>query len=212
MTEPEDAATVFIIDDDASTRESLKWFLQTVGFAAETFDSAKAFLSSFSLAKPGCIVLDVRMPHISGLELQDRLNAEPYVPPILMISGHSDVPVAVRAIRNGAFDFIEKPVGDSVLLERIRKAIAIDRERRAEHAIQNQFRRRFAQLSDRERQVFEIVVTGKSNKAIGEQLGLSSKTIETHRAQVMNKMQAPHLADLVRIAVALGITKTDPSA
>ena len=209
MTVLQDEATVFVIDDDASMRDSLKWFLQTVGLPAETFASAEEFLESFSGDRPGCIVLDVRMPESSGLELQERLKDEPAAPPILMISGHGDVPMAVRAMQNGAFDFIEKPVGDQVLLERIQKAIALDRENRAARELQARFEKRMALLSTREREVFEIVVAGCPNKVVASRLGLSTKTIEVHRAHVMKKMKAKSLADLVKMAVALNVTKAE---
>jgi len=209
MTVMQDEATVFVIDDDASMRDSLKWFLQTVGLHAETYGSAAEFLADFSPDRPGCIVLDVRMPDISGLELQERLKEEPTAPPILMVSGHGDVPMAVRAMRNGAFDFIEKPIGDQLLLERIQKALAKDRENRAARQLQARLEKRLAQLSTREREVFEIVVAGCPNKVVASRLGLSTKTIEVHRAHVMKKMKARSLADLVKMAVALDVTRAE---
>ena len=166
--------------------------------------SAEEFLEAYDPARPGCIVLDVRMPGLSGLELQDRLREDRFAPPVLLITGHGDIPMAVRALKAGAVDFIEKPFSDQVLLERIQQALDVDAKHRGALGKLTDIERRLTRLTARERQVFAIVVTGKPNKVIASDLGLSQKTVEVHRAHVMDKMRANSFADLVKMAVALG--------
>jgi RNA polymerase sigma factor (sigma-70 family) len=167
----------------------------------ETFASAQAFLDDYDSSKPGCLVLDVRMPGISGLELQERLAARRINVPIIFITGHGDVQMAVRALQAGAFDFVEKPFNDQDLLDRIQKAIAFDAERRGKEAQRAQLQALFASLTPREREVLDLVVEGMSNKAIANTLGLSAKTVEVHRAKVMEKMHARSISDLVKMAM-----------
>jgi RNA polymerase sigma factor (sigma-70 family) len=197
MSEP----TVFIVDDDQAVARSLRWLIETVRLGVETFASAQAFLDDYESSKPGCLVLDVRMPGISGLELQERLAARRINVPIIFITGHGDVQMAVRALQAGAFDFVEKPFNDQDLLDRIQKALAFDAERRCKEAQRAQLRALFASLTPREHEVLRLVVEGMSNKSIANTLGLSAKTVEVHRAKVMEKMHARSISDLVKMAM-----------
>lgn len=197
MTEP----TVFIVDDDQAVARSLRWLIETVGLKVATFASAQAFLDGYDASKQGCLVLDVRMPGMSGLELQERLAAQRIHVPIIFITGHGDVQMAVRAVQTGAFDFVEKPFNDQDLLDRIQKAIVFDAKQRGRDLQQAQLRALFASLTPREREVLDLVVEGKSNKAIANSFGLSAKTVEVHRAKMMEKMQARSIADLVKMAM-----------
>ena len=195
-------ATVFIVDDDQAVARSLRWLIETVRLKVETFASAQAFLDGYDASKPGCLVLDVRMPGMSGLELQERLAARrAYHVPIIFITGHGDVQMAVRAVQAGAYDFVEKPFNDQDLLDRIQRAIGFDAEQRGKEVQRAQLRSLFASLTPREREVLDLVVEGMSNKAIANTLGLSAKTVEVHRAKVMEKMQARSLSDLVKMAM-----------
>ena len=195
-------ATVFIVDDDQAVARSLRWLIETVQLKVETFASAQDFLDGYDASKPGCLVLDVRMPGMSGLELQERLAARRlHHVPIIFITGHGDVQMAVRAVQSGAFDFVEKPFNDQDLLDRIQRAIAFDAERRGREAQRAQLRALFAGLTPREREVLDLVVEGMSNKAIANSLGLSAKTVEVHRAKVMEKMHARSVSDLVKLAM-----------
>ena len=195
-------ATAFIVDDDQAVARSLRWLIETVRLKVETFASAQAFLDGYDAAKPGCLVLDVRMPGMSGLELQERLAARRgHHAPIIFITGHGDVQMAVRAVQAGAFDFVEKPFNDQDLLDRIQRAIAFDTEQRGREVQRAQLRALFASLTPREREVLDRVVECLSNKAIANSLGLSAKTVEVHRAKVMEKLHARSLSDLVKLAM-----------
>lgn len=198
-----DTSTVFIIDDDEAVRDSLSWLMRSAGLQAETFISADAFLSDFGEDRPGCLILDIRMPGMNGLELQSVLQERHFRLPVIIISGHADVPMAVRALKAGAFDFIEKPFNDELLLDLVQRALEQDRRERREQAELTQWRERFETLTPREREVLERVVNGASNKQIGADLGVSTKTVEAHRARVMEKLQAESLSHLVRMAVSL---------
>ena len=195
--------TVFVVDDDPAMRDSLCWLLQSVDLHVETYPSADAFLAAYDAGRPGCLVLDVRMPGMSGLNLQDELRARHIRLPIIMLSGHAEVPTAVRALKAGAIDFMEKPFSDELLLDRIRQAIDLDREQRDAEARRTAVAERYALLTPREREVMELVTAGKANKVIAAELGLSPKTVEVHRAAVMDKMRADSVADLVRMRLAL---------
>ena len=197
MSEP----TVFIVDDDQAVARSLRWLIETVQLRVETFSSAQAFVNCYDESKPGCLVLDVRMPGMSGLDLQERLAAQRIMLPIIFITGHGDVKMAVRAVKSGAFDFIEKPFNDQDLLDRIQKAIIFDAELRGSSSKHTRLLALFASLTPREREVLDLVVEGMSNKAIARSLGLSAKTVEVHRAKVMEKMLARAVADLVKMAM-----------
>jgi|ERR1035437_6552692 FixJ family two-component response regulator len=193
--------TVFVVDDDQAVARSLRWLFETVHLKVETFSSAQAFIDGFDPSKPGCLVLDVRMPGMSGLDLQERLAAQQIHLPIIFITGHGDVEMAVRAVKAGAFDFVEKPFSDQDLIERIHKAINFDALQRINDTQRAQLHARFASLTVREREVLDLVVDGKSNKAIANSFGLSAKTIEIHRGKMMEKMHARSVADLVKIAM-----------
>lgn len=191
--------TVFVVDDDSAVRHSLRWLLESAGLAVETFETAKAFLQSYQPKRPGCLVLDVRMPGMSGLDLQDQLQTQHITAPIIIITGQGDVSMAVRALKAGAVDFIEKPFSEQLLLDRIHQAIALDAKNRNIHAQQVTIQARIASLTPREREVMKYVVAGKANKQIAALLERSQKTIEIHRANVMRKMEVGSLAELVRI-------------
>jgi len=193
--------TVFIVDDDLAVARSLRWLIESVQLKVETFASAQAFLNGYDAAKPGCLVLDVRMPGMSGIELQERLTAQRIRVPIIFITGHGDVQMAVRAVQAGAFDFIEKPFNDQDLLDRMQRAISFDAERRERDSLRAQLSALVASLTPREREVMDLVVAGMSNKAVANTLGLSAKTVEVHRAKVMEKMNARSVSDLVRMSM-----------
>jgi two-component system, LuxR family, response regulator FixJ len=192
---------VHVIDDDVAVRQSLAFLLSTAGLAVRVHESAVAFLEVVSEATGGCIVTDVRMPGMDGLELQRRLRERKIQLPVIVITGHGDVSLAVEAMKAGASDFIEKPFDDEVLLTAIRSALtrhATDAERGARGA---EVRRRIELLSEREREVLDGLVAGKPNKIIAYDLGISARTVEVYRANVMTKMQADSLSDLVRMAL-----------
>lgn len=191
-----DVPTVFVVDDDLAVRKSLRWLLESVDLNVETFESAREFLDKYEPHRPGCVVLDVRMPGMSGLELQDHLRSEGIGIPIIIITGYGDVPMAVRAMKAGAMDFIEKPVCDQVLLEHIHDALEVDQKRRQVRTNSREVTERLQSLTRREAQVMEYVVQGLSSKEIAKKLEVSFKTIEAHRAKIMKKMDAksvPHL-------------------
>jgi len=196
-------ATVFVVDDDQAMRNSLKWLIESVGVQVESFSSADDFLAQYHPGRAGCLVLDVRMPGMSGLDLQEYLLQKNIRIPVVIITGHGDVPMAVRAMKGGAVDFIEKPFNDEVLLDAIRRAIAFEEQQRSHHSEHLQIQERLAHLTPREHEVMVMVTEGKSNKEIANSLGVSAKTIEAHRARVMEKMQAGSLAELVRMVLAV---------
>ena len=195
-------STVFIVDDDQAIRHAMALLMRSVGLDYEIYHSADDFLAVFSDDKPGCLVLDIRMPGLGGLELQDKLIEKGSSLPIIFITGHGDVPMAVEAMQKGAVDFIQKPFRDQELLDRIGEALKTDQERRTEREEHAEVRSLFNKLTKREREVLDLVVTGKSNKVIAYELGVSQRTVEIHRAKVMEKMQARSLADLVRMHMA----------
>jgi two-component system response regulator FixJ len=192
---------VMIVDDDEAVRASLKLLLQSVGLASRSFASANEFLAAYDPQQAGCLVLDVRMPGMSGLELQEELNVRGAILPVIFITGHGDVPMAVEAMQQGAFDFLQKPFRDQDLLDRIQRALARDRENRAQLARKEEIRSRLAALTAREREVLDLMIKGRQNKLMAADLGLSQRTIEIHRARVMDKMQATSLAQLVRMTL-----------
>ncbi len=196
-------STVFVVDDDQAMRNSLKWLIESVGVQVESFASADEFLAQYQPGRAGCLVLDVRMPGMSGLELQEHLVRQNIHIPAVIITGHGDVPMAVRAMKAGAVDFIEKPFNDEALLDAIRRAIAYEEQQRSQQSEHLQIQQRLSHLTPREHEVMEMVTEGKSNKEIANALGVSAKTIEAHRARVMEKMQAGSLAELVRMALAV---------
>lgn len=196
-------STVYVVDDDQSIRRAMEMLMKSVGLDYEIFASADAFLADYTNDRAGCLVLDIRMPGLGGLELQERLATLGSTLPIIFITGHGDVPMAVEAMQKGAVDFIQKPFRDQELLDRIRDALQTDRQRRSRRAEREDIYARIQSLTKREREVFELVVTGKQNKVIAYDLGVSQRTVEIHRARVMEKMQARSLADLVRMHLAV---------
>jgi len=199
---------VLLVDDDADVRKSLERLIRSVGLAVETFDSAGAFLRRKSPEGPACLVLDVRMPGASGLDLQQKLSDAGLNLPIVFMTGHGTVPMSVRAMKAGAVDFLQKPFDDQVLLDSVQKAIDLDRQSRAAQAERREIERRIKTLTPREQEVFRLVVSGLLNKQVAGELGTSEKTVKVQRAKVMQKMQADSLADLVRMAERVGIPPT----
>ncbi|MER2527785.1 MAG: response regulator [Candidatus Competibacter denitrificans] len=198
-----DRATVFLIDDDQAVRDAIRLLLETSGFTVQAFASAIDFLNTAVIGQPGCLVLDVRMPGLSGLDLQKRLRAQGYRIPIIFITGHGDVPMAIRAMKAGAFDFIEKPFQGQTLLARIEEALAADGQERCRQTQRADAAARLALLSPREREVLERVADGQYNKVIAAELNISLSTVEIHRKRVMEKLQAESLTDLIRLLALL---------
>ena len=196
MTE---ASVVFIVDDDASVRSSLKFLLSTVGLQAETFDTADSFLRAKCADVPSCLVLDVRLPGLSGLDFQRELAARHIYIPIVFLTGHGDIPMSVRAMKAGAVEFLTKPFRDQDLLDAVRVALDRDRDRRGLEKELEALRRRFESLSSREQQVVSMVVGGMPNKQIAAELGTAESTVKVQRSRAMEKMQASSLADLVKM-------------
>jgi len=191
---------IFVVDDDAAMRDSLRWLIESVGLSVRNYASAEDFLLDYR-EQPGCLVLDVRMPRMSGQELQKRLASQGVVLPVIFITAHGDVAMAVRAMKAGAFDFIEKPFNDQILLDRIQRAVTQDADLRRRHTQQACTLVHLASLTQRECEVLDRVVAGKSNKEIATDLTLSCKTVEHHRSKIMRKMQAESLADLLQMVL-----------
>ena len=196
---------VYVVDDDASVCQSLTWLIESVGIKVETFPSAAEFLKRHPHDGPACLVLDVRMPGLSGFDLQNQLAAAGRVIPIIFITGHGNVSMSVRAMKAGAVDFIEKPFEDQTLLDALNQSLEKDRQAKLEQAEKREIKQRVDSLTAREREVFKRVVAGMLNKQIAFEQGTTERTIKAHRARVMQKLQARSLADLVRLAVKAGI-------
>lgn len=196
---------VHVVDDDEAVRESLQMLLEAVGFTTCSFSSGREFLDGLGRGETGCVLLDVQMPDMSGLQIQEKLTEMGLPLPVIIMTGHGDVPLAVRAMKAGAFDFLEKPVLDDVLLDSVRSALAFGKRSRKEQIPVEQVKTKIAQLTPREREVFDQLVIGRPNKLIAYHLGISARTVEIHRARVMQKVQAGSLSELVRMAVAAGI-------
>lgn len=194
-----DAPDVFVVDDDPSVRSSLKFLISTVGLHVETFDSAEAALQKLTPDAPGCLVLDVRLRGLSGLDLQSELAARNCQVPIVFITGHGDIPMTVRAMKAGAVEFLTKPFRDQDLLDAVRVALERARSRREQEKEITDLQQRFDSLTSREREVISMVVAGKLNKQIADQLGTAENTIKVHRSRAMDKMHAQSVADLVRM-------------
>jgi len=200
---PSATPIVFVVDDDVSVRESLELMIRHAGWQPETFASGQAFLSWPRAAAPSCLVLDVSLPDLDGLELQQRIAADRADMPIIFITGHGDVPMTVRAMKAGAVEFLTKPFGDQVLLDAIRHAIARSDATLGRQAELRVLRERYASLSHREREVMALVASGLLNKQVAQRLGISEITVKAHRGRAMRKMQAGSLADLVTMAADL---------
>ena len=198
-------SVVFVVDDDSSVCEAIKSLIRSVGLRVETFGTAQEFLSSKRPDAPGCVVLDVRLPGLSGLDLQRELAAHDINLPVIFITGHGDIPMSVRAMKAGALEFLTKPFRDQDLLDAIQQALERDRSARQQRSETAELRERFDSLTSREREVMGLVVSGLLNKQIAGELGTSEVTIKIHRSQVMKKMGAGSLAELVRMTEKLGI-------
>jgi FixJ family two-component response regulator len=196
--------TVFIVDDDDGMRRALGILMTTVGYQPAAFAGPREFLAKYDPSQPGCLVLDVRMPEMSGLEVQQHLNRNGSMLPVILVSGHGDIPMAVQAMKDGAFDFLQKPFRDQDLLDRINGALKLDAENRASVDRLADLKQRSDSLTPREREVMALVVDGKANKVIAIDLGLSERTVEIHRANVMEKMAARSVAHLVKMHLMLG--------
>jgi two-component system, LuxR family, response regulator FixJ len=199
-----DDPLVYIVDDDEAVRDSLMILLKSIGLACESFPSAVDFLAGYAPERHSCLVTDIRMPGLSGLELQEKLNEQHIEIPIIFITGHGDVPMAVNAMKSGAMDFVQKPFRDQDLIDRINKALQQDRERRLSRRHAQVIHKRLATLTPRETEVMERVVKGQANKVIALDLGVSQRTVELHRARVMRKLGMRSLAELVRAVQSAG--------
>ena len=195
--------TVFVVDDDADLCEALRWLLESDGLKVETHTSAQSFLEAYRPERPGVLALDVRMRGMDGLELQERLVAHDFDIPVLILTGHGDVPMAVRALKAGALEFLQKPVNDQALLDCVHRALRIDAENRRKRVAKEVILARLTALTTRERQVMDLVVAGNANKQIAELLRVSEKTVEVHRKHVMEKTRADSVVELVRIVLSL---------
>ena len=203
---------VFVVDDDVSVRESLELLVRNAGWQPETFESAQEFLNRPRPQVPSCLVLDLSLPGISGLDLQKQVSTERSDMPIIFITGHGDVPKSVQAMKAGAAEFLTKPVSQELLLAAIRQALERSRTALGREAEMQELRKRFALLSPREREVMALVVSGRLNKQIGGELDISVITVKTHRGKVMHKMKADSLADLVNMAAKLRLRSSPPKA
>jgi FixJ family two-component response regulator len=201
-------AIVYIVDDDQAMVESLSWIIESVGLKAKVYIRAQDFLDHYSSDQHGCLLLDVRMPGMSGPELQAKLNSIGAALPIIFISGHGDVPLAVRVMKAGAIDFLTKPFNDQVLIESINKALRVDKANREKQQESAQAEAKFALLSPREIQVLQGIVAGKQNKVISGELNISLKTVEAHRASVMKKMCVKSVPELVKLVLTNGVQET----
>ncbi|MBS1141654.1 MAG: regulatory protein, LuxR:Response regulator receiver [Proteobacteria bacterium] len=195
--------TIYVVDDDEAMRDSMTWLLEGEGYRVACFDSAESFLKARRDDMRGCLVLDVRMPEMSGLELQEKLDALGSQLPVIFVTGHGDVPMAVSALQRGACDFIEKPFHNEDLLSRIQRALELDNQLSARRQRDGAISHRLDQLTQREREVMQLVVTGKLNKQIADELNISMKTVEAHRARVMEKMGVRTLAELVKVVMTV---------
>lgn len=201
MDQPE--STVYVVDDDQAVRESLHWLMTSVNLPVKTFASAREFLEAYQPDQQGCVVLDIRMPGMSGFELQKRLAARSAELRVIFITGHGDVHMAVDAMKAGAYDFFEKPIDDQLLLDAVQKAVEQSAIATRDHAHEAEIQRRRDSLTPREREVLDLILIGERNKRIAARLGVGEKTVEAHRAKVMEKMQAKSLAHLFKLIMDL---------
>jgi two-component system, LuxR family, response regulator FixJ len=194
---------VMVVDDDSGIRNAMRALLKSVGLESAQYPSAQEFLAAYQPSQPGCLVLDIRMPGMSGLELQQQLNLRGAVIPVIFMTGHGDIPMAVEAMQHGAFDFLQKPFRDQDLLDRIQRAIVRDGELRQSLGEHARIKTHLESLTPREREVLDLMTQGKQNKVIAQDLGVSPRTVEIHRARVMEKMNAQSVAELVRMMLDL---------
>ncbi len=194
---------VFVVDDDAAVRDSMRWLMDSVGLRVEAFDSGEAFLRAITPESSGCVVLDLRMPGLGGLDVHAQLRERGINLPVIVVSGHGDVPIAVRALKSGVADFVEKPFKDQELLDCVQQALRRDAEQSLQRLRREELMTRYRTLTPRELDVLRLVVDGQANKAIGSSLGISQKTVETHRARVMEKMAARSVSELVRMTLII---------
>ncbi|MFZ0257965.1 MAG: response regulator transcription factor [Gammaproteobacteria bacterium] len=197
----EGVPTVFVVDDDEDVRNALRWLIESVDLTVATYPSAEAFLAAYTPGQPGCLVLDVRMPGMGGLGLLEHMRIEGMELPTIILTGHADVPIAVRAMKSGAIDFIEKPFTDQDLLDQIQRALKEDAKQRSQQLKRAEVLSRVETLTPREREVLRRVVQGQANKVISAELGISERTVETHRKKIMDKMQAKSLAELIQMTL-----------
>jgi FixJ family two-component response regulator len=195
--------TVFIIDDDAAVRQGLSFMLRSAGYSVEAFPSAQSFLEGYDPRRGGCLLLDIQMPRVTGLELQQRLNLRGWRIPVIFITGHGTIPSAIAAMKSGAFDFIEKPLREDMLLESVDRALHWNDKAYEERLERATLQGRAALLTPREREVFELVAAGEPNKIIAARLGISFRTVELHRTHIIEKLKARSLSDLIRMAIIL---------
>lgn len=204
MKAKDEAPIVYLVDDDDAVRDSLGMLFKSIGLKHEAYGSALDFLQRYDRSRHSCLVADIRMPGLSGLELQQRLNEQGAEIPIIFITGHGDVPMAVTAMKSGAVDFVQKPFRDQDLIDRINKALELDRERRKGRAEEDEIRGRIALLTPREKEVMQRVVQGHANKVIALDLGVSQRTVELHRARVMKKLKMRSVAEVVHAVDRIG--------
>jgi RNA polymerase sigma factor (sigma-70 family) len=202
MNTPQTASTVYIVDDDEAVRDSLRWLLEANNYRVRAFPSGESFLAEYDEKRPGVLIVDVRMPGMSGLELQEQLIARKSTMPIVFITGHGDVPMAVSTIKKGAIDFLEKPFDETDLREIVGRMFTQANERLSQAQAQREHDAMLARLTAREQQVLERIVAGRLNKQIADDLGISIKTVEAHRANIMEKLQVTTVADLMKVALS----------
>ncbi len=208
----QDQATVLVVDDDAAVRDSLEELMRSAGLATQTYDSATDFLARYDGSRPACLLLDICMPGINGLQLQEQLNERRLDLPVIVITGHGDVPMATQSFKLGAVEFIQKPFDDEHLLTCIRQHLEQDEERSRHRLWEDEMAKRIARLSGRELEVMDLVVDGYSNKCIAAQLGITQRTVEVHRAHVMKKMEAGSVPELVKMILSSGARQSTPVA
>jgi RNA polymerase sigma factor (sigma-70 family) len=202
MNAPQTASTVYIVDDDEAVRDSLRWLLEANNYRVRAFPSGESFLAEYDEKRPGVLIVDVRMPGMSGLELQEQLILRKSTMPIVFITGHGDVPMAVSTIKKGAIDFLEKPFNETELREIVARMFEQANERLSQAQAQKAHEAMLARLTAREQQVLERIVAGRLNKQIADDLGISIKTVEAHRANIMEKLQVTTVADLMKVALS----------
>lgn len=205
MAETLPKTLVYLVDDDFSVRDSLSLLIESTGQAVRCFESADDFLNNFDPNQAGCLILDVRMPSMTGLELQEELARRDFAIPIIFISGHADVPDSSKAFRAGAVDYMEKPFDSEVLLKRMQEAIQKDLDTRVQIAEKRKLKKRLSLLTPREREVYTLIVKGLSNKEVAKQLNISNRTIDVHRSKIMEKMEAEDLSELTVMAMHCGL-------